>query len=327
MEDVPMPTPGPDDLLIKIRKTSICGTDLHLYKWDAWAAKNLPLPAIIGHEFVGEIVEVGKHVHGFSVGQRISGEGHLTCGDCRFCRMGRRVLCPNTVGLGYNCDGCFAEYFTLPAKNAFPIPEEIPDEIATIFDPFGNAVHTALFFDLVGKDVLITGAGPIGLMAILIAKRAGARNVVITDLNPYRLYLAEMIGASRAVNLQNSTIEEAMKSLGVEEGFDVSLEMSGSPQALASLPKLTLNGGKIVLLGILPSEATLDWHDVIFKMQTIQGIYGREIFQTWYQATHLIQSGLDLTPIITHGYPAEEFQKGFDVMLSGLSGKVILNWS
>jgi threonine 3-dehydrogenase len=327
MEEVPMPEFGDNDLLIKTIKTSICGTDMHLYLWDDWAQKTLPVPSIIGHEFVGKIVDMGKNVKGFKVGDRISGEGHITCGQCRMCRTGRRVLCPKTIGVGVNRDGCFAEYVAIPAENAFPVPESIPDEVASVFDPLGNAVHTALSYDLVGQDVLITGAGPIGLMTIPIAKKSGARHVVISDLNPYRLELAEKMGATRAVNVKEESLEKVMKTLGINEGFDICLEMSGSPQAFASLPNLCAHGAHLVLLGILPSHATLDWHQVIFKMLTIKGIYGREIFKTWYQVAALLQSGLDISPVITHRYLAEDFQEGFDKMLSGSSGKVILDWS
>ncbi len=327
MEEVPMPEFGDNDLLIKTIKTSICGTDIHLYLWDEWAQKTLPVPSIIGHEFVGQIVEIGKNVKGFKIGDRVSGEGHITCGQCRMCRTGRRVLCPKTLGVGVNRNGCFAEYVAIPAENAFPVPDSIPDEVASVFDPLGNAVHTALSFDLVGQDVLITGAGPIGLMSIPIAKKAGARHVVISDMNPYRLEIAEKMGATRAVNIKNESIESVMETLDIHEGFDVCLEMSGSPHAFASLPDLAVHGGYLVLLGILPSHATLNWHQVIFKMLTIKGIYGREIFKTWYQVSALLQSGLDITPVITHRFPAEEFQQGFDAMLSGSSGKVILDWS
>lgn len=327
LEDVPIPEVGENDVLIKTINTSICGTDMHLYLWDEWAAKTLPVPSIIGHEFVGKIVKIGHNVKGFKIGDRVSGEGHITCGECYVCRTGRRVLCPKTVGVGVNRDGCFAEYVCIPAENAFHMPEGIPNEIASIFDPLGNAVHTALSFDLVGKNVLITGAGPIGLMTIPVVKKAGARSVVITDINPYRLNMAKKFGVSRAINVKEESMEKAMQELGIEEGFDVCLEMSGSAQAFATLPGLCAHGGALVLLGILPAQATLDWHQVIFKMLTIKGIYGREIFRTWYQTLHLLQSGLDVSPVITHRFKAEEFQKGFDVMLSGQSGKVILDWS
>ena len=327
MEERPVPEMGERDLLIRIKKTSICGTDTHLYKWDEWAQKTLPLGSIIGHEFVGEVIDKGAKVSSFEVGERVSGEGHLTCGMCRQCRQGRRVLCPNTKGVGVNQDGCFAEYLALPEENAFKVPSEIPDEIAPLFDPLGNAVHTALSFDLVGKDVLITGAGPIGLMTIPLVKKVGARNVFSTDVNDYRLDMARKMGATRAVNVANESIEEAMKECGIEEGFEVSLEMSGNPKAFSTLSKLTTHGGHIVVLGILPAHALIDWHEVIFKMLTIKGIYGREIFRTWMQTAALLQSGLDVSDVITHRFQAEEFEKGFEAMLSGKSGKVILSWS
>lgn len=326
MQDVPEPKPGDNDVLIKIEKTSICGTDIHLYLWDEWARKTLPVPSIVGHEFYGKIVEVGKNVKGLKVGARVSGEGHITCGSCRHCLTGNRVLCPKTIGVGVNRNGCFAEYLAIPAENVFPLPDDISGEMACILDPFGNAVHTALSFDLVGKDVLITGAGPIGLMSIGVAKKAGARNVVITDINPYRLDLAKKMGVDRAVNVQEESLDKVMAEMKIE-GFEVCLEMSGSPKAFGSLAKYASHGGFIVLLGILPENAVIDWHQVIFKMLTIKGIYGREIFRTWYQATALLQSGLDLSPIITHRFPAHEFQKGFDAMLSGISGKVVLDWT
>ncbi len=327
MDEAPMPKIGDNDLLIKTIKTSICGTDIHLYLWDEWAQKTLPVPSIIGHEFVGKVVEMGCNVKGFKVGDRVSGEGHITCGQCRMCQTGRRVLCPNTIGVGVNRDGAFAEYVAIPAENAFIVPDAISDDVASLFDPLGNAVHTALSYDLVGKDVIITGAGPIGLMTVPIVKMAGARRVVITDINPDRLAMAEKMGATRAVNVQNQSVREVMKEIGMKEGFDVCLEMSGSPQAFASLPDLASHGAHIVLLGILPTQVNLDWHHVIFKMLTIKGIYGREIFRSWYQVSSLLQSGLDVTPVITHRFKAEEFQKGFDAMLSGSSGKVVLDWS
>jgi threonine 3-dehydrogenase len=326
MMDVPVPKIGEHDLLIKIAKTSICGTDVHLYEWDEWAQKTLPVPSIIGHEFVGHVVEMGARVTKFKVGDRVSGEGHLTCGNCKQCRTGRRVLCPNTKGVGVNRDGCFAEYLAIPEENAFAVPNDIPDEIASIFDPLGNAVHTALMYDLVGQDVLITGAGPIGLMSIPVAKKAGARKVIITDVNEYRLEMARKMGATQAVNVSQESIEDVMLSHGIE-GFDVCLEMSGSPKAFETIPYLLTHGGHLVLLGILPSNALINWHQIIFKMITIKGIYGREIFRTWYQMQHLLQSGLDVTPVITHRFGAKDFQKGFDVMLSGKSGKVILDWT
>ncbi len=327
MEEVPKPTIGELDLLIKISKTSICGTDVHLYLWDEWAQKTLPVPSVVGHEFVGLVVEVGKSVTEFKVGDRVSGEGHITCGQCRMCRTGQRVLCPHTIGVGVNRDGCFAEFLAIPAENAFIVPPSIPDEIATLFDPLGNAVHTALSYDLIGKDVLITGAGPIGLMTVPLAKKIGAKQVVITDVNEERLARAKKMGAHAAVNVAKESLQEVMDQLGIHEGFDVCLEMSGNPQAFASLPGVAAHGAQLVLLGILPTEVQLDWHQVIFKMLTIKGIYGREIFRTWFQVCSLLQSGLDVSTVITHRLPAEEFQKGFDVMLTGSSGKVILDWS
>ncbi|WP_135227722.1 L-threonine 3-dehydrogenase [Deinococcus fonticola] len=325
--EAPLPSVGPNDLLIKIRKSSICGTDVHIYKWDEWAQKTIPVPMIVGHEYVGVVVGMGSEVGGFQVGDRVSGEGHVTCGHCRNCRAGRRHLCRNTQGIGVNRQGSFAEYLVLPAFNAFKLPDDIPDDIAAIFDPFGNAVHTALSFDLVGEDVLITGAGPIGVMAAAVARHVGARNVVITDVNEYRLDLARRVGVTRAVNVAQEDLWTVAKDeLDMHEGFDVGLEMSGSGPAFAQMVRVMNNGGKIALLGIPSGDVSIDWNDVIFKMLTIKGIYGREMFETWYKMAALIQSGLDLTPIITHHYPIQDYQKGFDAMLSGQSGKVILNW-
>lgn len=324
----PVPKISEREILIKIHATSICGTDVHIYEWDEWARKTIPVPCTIGHEFVGEVVEVGKQVRAFKVGDRVSGEGHITCGSCLPCKTGQRVLCPNTIGVGVNRDGCFAEYLALPEENGFLMPKEVPDEIATIFDPLGNAVHTALSFDLVGRDVLITGAGPIGLMSIAIAKKAGARHVVITDVNDYRIALARRMGATRAVDVRKESLKQVMSDLGIaEKGFEVCLEMSGSAQVLSELSDVASHGGKLVLLGILPEEAKIDWHKVIFKMLTIKGIYGREIFRTWYDMLHLLQSGLDIAPIVTHHFPYQEYEKGFEVMLSKQSGKVVLHWS
>lgn len=326
-EEVPIPKYGSRDLLIKIEKTSICGTDVHLYKWDAWAQSRLPVPAIIGHEFVGHVVDFGDEVKNFKIGQRISAEGHITCGSCRLCRTGQKVLCPNTVGIGYdNATGVFAEYAVIPAENAFLLPDSIDSEIASLFDPLGNTVHTALTFDLVGKDVLITGAGPIGLMAIAVAKKAGAKRVVISDINNYRLELAKKLKPDACINVSEEKLPDAMKRLNIE-AFDVCLEMSGSAAAFAEIPKVMRHGGKVALLGILPAEATIDWNDIIFKMITIKGIYGREIFNTWYQMCDMLESGLDISPVITHRLKASDFQKGFDAMLSGESGKVILDWN
>jgi len=320
------PKLGHNDLLIKIKKTAICGTDIHIYNWDEWSQNTIPVPMVVGHEYAGEVVSIGQEVKGFSLGDRVSGEGHITCGHCRNCRGGRTHLCRNTVGVGVNRAGAFAEYLVIPAYNAFKLPDEISDDLAAIFDPFGNAVHTALSFDLVGEDVLITGAGPIGIMAAAVAKHVGARHVVITDINEYRLDLAKKMGATRAVNVTKENLADVMSDLGMTEGFDVGLEMSGVPMAFTSMLESMNNGGKIAMLGIPGKDMAIDWSQVIFKGLTIKGIYGREMFETWYKMASLIQSGLDLTPIITHHYNIDDFQQGFDVMRSGQSGKVILNW-
>jgi threonine 3-dehydrogenase len=326
MVEAEKPETGPNDLLIKIRKTAICGTDIHIYSWDEWSQNTIPVPMIVGHEYVGEIVGIGQEVRGFELGDRVSGEGHITCGHCRNCRAGRRHLCRNTFGVGVDRQGAFAEYLVIPAFNAFKIPDNISDELASIFDPFGNAVHTALSFNLTGEDVLITGAGPIGIMAAAVAKHVGARHVVITDVNDYRLELATKMGATRAVNVSNQKIEDVMTELGMTEGFDVGMEMSGVPMAFTSMLENMNHGGKIAMLGIPSSDMAIDWTKVIFKGLEIKGIYGREMFETWYKMASLIQSGLDLTPMLTHEFPADEFQAGFDMMLSGQSGKVILDW-
>lgn len=320
------PVAGYNDLLIKIKKTAICGTDIHIYNWDEWAQKTIPVPMVVGHEYVGEVVGIGEGVKGFSIGDRVSGEGHITCGHCRNCRGGRTHLCRNTIGVGVNREGSFAEYLVIPAFNAFKLPDEISDDLAAIFDPFGNAVHTALSFDLVGEDVLITGAGPIGIMAAAVAKHVGARHVVITDVNEYRLDLARKMGATRTVNVSKEKLSDVMTELGMTEGFDVGLEMSGVAMAFTDMLANMNNGGKIAMLGIPGNDMAIDWSQVIFKGLTIKGIYGREMFETWYKMVSLIQSGLDLSPIITHHYSIDDFQKGFDIMRSGLSGKVILNW-
>jgi len=325
MEDVPMPTAGDNDVLIKTRKNAICGTDVHIYKWDEWAQKTIPVPMIVGHEFMGEIAQLGKNVTGLKIGQRVCGEGHIVCNQCPPCRNGQRHLCMNTKGIGVNRSGSFAEYFVLPAENVFVLPETISDDLAAIFDPFGNAVHTALSFDLVGEDVLITGAGPIGIMAAAVACKAGARNVVITDMNEYRLDLAKKMGAI-AVNIKTTSLDAVAQSLNITHGFTVGLEMSGHPNGLNTLTEKVRHGGKIALLGILPPGTVIDWDLVIFKMLTIKGIYGREIFSTWYKMVHLLESGLDLEPIITHHFGIDEYEKGFQTMLSGQSGKVILDW-
>ncbi|MGH8403451.1 MAG: L-threonine 3-dehydrogenase, partial [Gammaproteobacteria bacterium] len=312
LQDMPKPKIGHNDLLIKIKKTAICGTDIHIYNWDEWARKTIPVPMAVGHEYVGTVAEIGSEVRGFKLGERVSGEGHITCGHCRNCRAGRRHLCRNTVGVGVNRPGCFAEYLVIPAMNAFPLPDSIPDDIAAFLDPLGNAVHTALSFDLVGEDVLITGAGPIGCMAAAIAKHVGARYVVITDVNDYRLDLAHKMGATRAVNVQKEKLEVVMHELGMTEGFDVGLEMSGNPQAFRQMLSTMVHGGKVALLGLPPSEVAIDWNQVIFKGLILKGIYGREMFETWYKMVSMLQSGLDIRPVLTHHFPIGEFQKGFD---------------
>ena len=326
MTDCEKPTVGHNDLLIKIHKTAICGTDMHIYQWDEWAQKTIPVPMVVGHEYVGEVVDMGQEVRGFVVGDRVSGEGHITCGHCRNCRAGRRHLCRNTTGVGVNRQGAFAEYLVIPAFNAFKIPDNISSDLAAIFDPFGNAVHTALSFDLVGEDVLITGAGPIGIMAAAVARHVGARHVVITDINEYRLDLAAKVGATRAINVSNTKLQDVMHELGMTEGFDVGLEMSGVPSALHDMLDKMNHGGKIAMLGIPPNNIAIDWNQVIFKGLLIKGIYGREMFETWYKMASLIQGGLDLNLLVTHQFAIDDFQQGFDVMESGQSGKVILNW-
>ena len=327
MTQVDRPVIGHNDLLIKIKKTAICGTDVHIHNWDEWAQKTIPVPMVVGHEYVGEVVEVGQEVRGFNIGDRVSGEGHITCGHCRNCRAGRTHLCRNTIGVGVNREGAFAEYLVLPAFNAFKIPDGISDDLAAIFDPFGNAVHTALSFDLVGEDVLITGAGPIGIMAAAVAKHVGARHVVITDINDYRLEMANKMGIEHTVNVAKQSLSDVMAELKMSEGFDVGLEMSGNAAAFDSMLAAMNHGGHVALLWILPAGTGIDWSQVIFKGLVIKGIYGREMFETWYKMASLIQSGLDLTPIITHHYSIDDFQKGFDVMCSGTSGKVILDWT
>ena len=327
MTDVQKPDVGHNDVMIKIKKTAICGTDIHIWKWDEWAQKTIPVPMHVGHEYVGEIVEMGQEVRGFALGDRVSGEGHITCGHCRNCRAGRRHLCRNTTGVGVNREGAFAEFLVIPAFNAFRIPDSISDDLAAIFDPYGNATHTALSFNLVGEDVLITGAGPIGIMAVAIARHVGARHVVITDVNDYRLGLAIKMGATRAVNVTRQSLKDVMAELGMVEGFDVGMEMSGVPTAFQDLLENMNHGGKVALLGIPPSNTVIDWNQVIFKGLEIKGVYGREMFETWYKMVAMLQSGLDLSPILTHQFPVEQFVTGFETMLSGQSGKVILNWA
>ncbi len=327
LTDVARPEVGHNDVLIKIKKTAICGTDCHIWNWDEWAQKTLPVPMHVGHEYVGEIVEIGQEVRGFAIGDRVSGEGHITCGFCRNCRAGRRHLCRNTTGVGVNRAGAFAEYLAIPAFNAFKIPDDISDDLAAIFDPFGNATHTALSFDLVGEDVLITGAGPIGIMAAAIARHVGARNVVITDVNEYRLDLARKMGATRAVNAATENLRDVMAELRMTEGFDVGLEMSGAPKAFSSMLEHMNHGGKVALLGIPPANTAIDWNQVIFKGLEIKGIYGREMFETWYKMVAMLQSGLDLSPIVTHCFPVSQYLEAFATMLSSNSGKVILDWA
>jgi len=327
LTDIPEPTVGPNDVLIEIAKTAICGTDMHIYNWDAWAQKTIPVPMAVGHEYCGRIVEVGSEVKGLRPGDRVSGEGHITCGYCRNCRAGRRHLCRNTVGVGVNRPGAFAEYLAIPADNAFKLSDSIPDDVASILDPFGNATHTALAFNVVGEDVLITGAGPIGIMAAAIARHVGARYVVITDVNDYRLDLAKKMGATRAVNVGRENLRDVMEDLKMTEGFDVGLEMSGVPSAFSEMLLHMNHGGKVALLGIPPANMAIDWNQVIFKGLEIKGIYGREMFETWYKMAAMLQSGLDLSPIITHHFVADQYEAAFAKMLSGQSGKVILDWA
>lgn len=327
LEEVPVPTIGTHDILIKIKKTAICGTDLHIYNWDEWSQRTVPVPMVTGHEFVGTVHQVGSEVTHLKIGDRVSGEGHITCGHCRNCRAGLRHLCRNTIGVGVNRQGCFAEYLALPAGNAFKIPDGISDDVASMFDPYGNAVHTALSFSMVGEDVLITGAGPIGIMAVAIAKHVGARHVVITDVNEYRLNLAKKMGATRTVNVKHENLTDVMADLGMVEGFDVGLEMSGNASALRTMVDTMNNGGKIALLGIFPNEVAIDWSKVIFKGLYLKGIYGREMFETWYKMAAMLQSGLDVSPVITHHFKVDAYEEGFKVMNEGRSGKVILDWT
>jgi len=326
MEQVPVPEPGPGDVLIKVRKSAICGTDVHIWKWDEWSAKTVPVPMVVGHEFCGEIAERGSAATKFKVGQRVSGEGHITCGICRNCRAGRGHLCRNTRGVGVNRPGSFAEYVCIPESNVVPIPDDIPDEIAAIFDPFGNAVHTALSFDLVGEDVLVTGAGAIGIMGAMVAQQVGARKVVITDISPYKLELARSMGLRHVVNAAEEDLGDIMAKLGMKEGFDVGLEMSGAAPALRDMIDKMNNGGKIALLGIAPTEFSVDWNKIIFKMLNIKGIYGREMFETWYKMVALVQSGLDLSGVITHRIAIDDFEQGFSALISGNAGKVVMDW-
>jgi threonine 3-dehydrogenase len=327
MQDIPKPAVGHNDVLIRVNRSAICGTDIHIYQWDDWAQHTIPVPLAVGHEFSGTIVECGIEVRGFEPGDRVSAEGHITCGVCRNCRAGRRHLCMNTKGVGVNRPGAFAEYIAVPAFNVFKLPDAITDDMAAILDPFGNATHTALSFDLVGEDVLITGAGPIGIMAVAIARYAGARHIVITDINDYRLDLARKMGASAALNVANESIDDTMQALGMEEGFDVGMEMSGNPTAFRDLLRTMHHGGKVALLGIPPDDTAIDWNQVIFKGLILKGIYGREMFETWYKMSSMLQSGLNIEPIITHHFGIDDFQPAFELMESGQSGKVILHWN
>ena len=327
LEDVPDPDVGINDVLIKVQKTGICGTDLHIYTWDEWAQKTIPVPMVVGHEFVGEVMDVGSNVNDFHPREIVSAEGHVVCGRCRNCLAGRRHLCNDTVGIGVNRPGAFAEYISVPMTNVWHHREGVDEEVASIFDPLGNAVHTALSFELLGEDVLITGAGPIGIMAIPVAKHAGARHVVITDVNEYRLELARKMGATIALNVKTGSIADIQDQLGMKEGFDVGLEMSGNPRAFSDMVDNMCHGGKIAMLGIPSSKIDIDWNKVIFNMLTIKGIYGREMYETWYQMSVLLESGMNIKPVITHRLHYTEFEKGFDVMESGNCGKVVLDWS
>lgn len=326
LDDAPIPKIDDYDVLIKVKKSAICGTDLHIYNWDAWSQKTIPVPMIVGHEYVGEIVEIGPRVKGFKVGERVSGEGHIVCGRCRNCRAGQRHLCKFTQGIGVQIQGSFAEYVKMPADNVISVPSDISDDVASIFDPLGNAVHTALSFEMIGEDVLITGAGPIGLMAIPICRHVGARNIVITDVNPYRLKLAKQMGATRTVDVTQEKIEDVMNELNMTEGFDINLEMSGHENAIDDMLHTMNSGGRVALLGIPAKDIAINLHHVIFKGITMKGIYGREMYETWYKMIAMLQGGLDISKVITHQFDISEYEKGFEVMNSGQCGKVILNW-
>jgi threonine 3-dehydrogenase len=326
MQEQPIPEVGPNDVRVRIRKTAICGTDIHILNWDEWAQETVPVPLTIGHEFAGEVVEVGSHVTGFTIGERVSGEGHITCGYCRNCRAGKRHLCRNTAGVGTTRPGAFAEYLVIPAGNAFPLPDSISDDVASFLDPLGNAAHTALSFDLVGEDVLITGAGPIGCMASAISRHVGARYIVVTDVNDYRLKLASRMGATRAINVTRQSIRETMEELGMLEGFDVGMEMSGAGQAFRDLLDAMNHGGKVAILGIPPNDVSINWNEVIFKGLVLKGVYGREMYETWYKMTTMLQSGLDVWPVLTHHFPVADYDKAFEVVRAGQCGKVVLDW-
>lgn len=327
LEDTKIPTIGHNDVLIRVKKTAICGTDMHIYNWDDWAQRTIPVPMVVGHEFMGQIVEIGSEVKGFVEGDRVSAEGHITCGVCRNCRAGNRHLCRQTEGIGVNRSGAFAEYISVPAFNVYKLPDEISDDIASLYDPFGNAVHTALAQDMVGEDILITGAGPIGAMAAAISKHVGAQNIVVTDINDFRLDLAKKLGATRTVNVQKEKLEDVMKELNMVEGFDVGLEMSGAPAGFNQMLDVINHGGRIALLGLLPNGAGINWDNVIFKGLEIRGIYGRRMFETWYKMSAMVKSGLNIEPIITHRMKADDFADGFELINSGHTGKVILDWS
>ena len=326
LEEVPVPEVGINDVLIEVLRTGICGTDVHIYNWDSWAQKTIPVPMVVGHEFVGRIVGVGENVHDFHEGEIVSGEGHVVCGRCRNCLAGRRHLCKDTKGVGVNRAGAFAQYLSLPMTTVWVHDPKVPRDVASIFDPFGNAVHTALQFDVLGEDVLVTGCGPIGCMAVAVARHAAARYVVATDVNPYRLELAKKMGATRVVDVRKEKLADVQKELGMREGFDVGLEMSGNPTAFRDMLSNMAHGGKIAMLGIPSEEMAIDWNTVVFNMLSIKGIYGREMYETWYKMTVMLQSGLDISPIVTHRFGYQDFQKGFDVMRSGQSGKVVLTW-
>ena len=326
LEDVPVPTIGRDDVLIRVLRTGVCGTDLHIYEWDGWAQANVPVPLVIGHEFVGEVVDVGSDVRELHPGDLVSGEGHLVCGRCRNCMAGRRVQCAHTKGVGVNYPGAFAEYIALPAANAWRHPPDIDLDVAAIFDPFGNAVHTVLTFPVLGEDILITGAGPIGLMAAIVARHAGARHIAISDVSEYRLALAERIGVTLAANVNETTLTEVMAKLGMREGFDIGLEMSGKPAALREMLASMTHGGKIAMLGLPTDDFGIDWAHLVTNMITIKGIYGRQMFETWYEMSVLIQSGLDISPVITHRFDATDFEEAFATVRSGQCGKVVLTW-
>ena len=326
MEDVPEPQCGTNDVKIKVTHTGICGTDLHIYTWNEWAQRTLDLPLITGHEFCGIVEEIGPGITHYKPGDHVSGEAHITCGYCRNCRAGKRHLCHKTIGVGIQRDGAFAEYLVIPESNVWPIHKDIPSEIAAFFDPFGNAAHTALSFEMVAEDVLITGAGPIGIMAVSICNFVGARHVVITDVNDYRLDLARKMGASRAINVSHERISDVFAELNMSNGFDVGLEMSGNPDAFTDMLKNMYHGGKIALLGLLPKSTQINWDDIIFKGLHVKGIYGREMYETWYKMTQMLRSGLDISPVLTHKLPIDNFQEGFDIMESGNCGKVVLEW-